>query len=365
MRSETKRERNSRRISKRQLSEFARALLAELEILEPSLLVERLVVAVSGGADSCALLLGLEELRARELMSSDITVAHLNHRLRGKQSAADAKWVGEHSKSLGFDSRIGSAAVKELASKSRDNLEQAARRARYKFLYRTAKAVRARFVLTAHTMDDQAETILLRLIRGSGMDGLGGIETVRELEAGREVLLVRPLLRWARRSQTEDYCRLRKVEFRIDEMNDDPRFTRVRVRKELLPLMESFNARIVETIARTADLISEDSAALELEAQRLYEKAREAAGVEYSEVRDRLQVQTLSEAHPAIRRRALRIWIANNRGDLRRLERVHIQAVERLLEGNRGGRFAVLPGGARILRKKNLLIFLKAEDRAY
>src|SRR5207302_519582 len=109
-------------------------------------------------------------------------------------------------------------------------------------------------VLTGHTLDDQAETVLMRLLRGSGAEGLGGIEAQRALVEGDEVLLARPLVGWARRVQTVEYCRERHVEFRVDEMNVDERFARVRVRQELLPLMESFNPRVVEALARTAEL---------------------------------------------------------------------------------------------------------------
>ncbi len=103
---------------------------------------------------------------------------------------------------------------------SSDNLEQAARDARYAFLERTAKKVSANYVLTAHTMDDQAETVLLRLMRGSAAAGLGGMDAIRPLAKDSSIKLARPLL-WARRSDTEDYCRIRKIEFLFDEMNED------------------------------------------------------------------------------------------------------------------------------------------------
>jgi tRNA(Ile)-lysidine synthase len=118
---------------------------------------------------------------------------------------------------LGLVSVIGRAKVAERARENSENLEQAARKARYDFLERTAKKRKAQFVLTGHTMDDQAETMLLRLMRGSSGVGLAGMEAIRPINKGSKVSLVRPLL-WARRSQTEEYCHQRKINYLHDEM---------------------------------------------------------------------------------------------------------------------------------------------------
>ena len=118
----------------------------------------------------------------------------------------------------------------------------------------------------------------MRLLRGSAAEGLSGTSPMREIERGSNVKLVRPLLSWARRVDTESYCRLRQIDFRVDEMNDDEAFSRVRVRKQLLPLMKSFNNRIVEALSRTATLLTEDATALSDEAKLLL-------GVSQSELR--------------------------------------------------------------------------------
>src|SRR5215208_2057762 len=242
------------------LNQFPRMLLAEWRKLKLPMSSETIVVAVSGGANSTALLLAIEELKTHNKLNTGICVAHLDHRLR-KSSSKDAKWVADLAASLGFQSVIGRTKVLDDVLETGDNLEQAARKARYAFLERTAKKVSAHYVLTAHTMDDQAETVLLRLMRGSAGAGLGGMEAVRPLAKNSSIKLVRPLL-WARRSDTEEYCRLRRTAFLSDEMNDDQRFVRVKVRKQLLPLMESFNNKIVEALSRTAAQLREDGAVL-------------------------------------------------------------------------------------------------------
>lgn len=335
------------------MSAFARRLLTEWQLLDAPLEDARVVVAVSGGADSTALLLAFDELLKAGQLALSLTIAHLDHGLRGAAGRADAVWVTKLARELGYEIKQGSVDVKEQAVERSDNLEQAARRARYQFLADAAHECGARAVLTGHTMDDQAETVLLRLLRGSGADGLGGMEFVRPVEAGSEVLLVRPFLGWATRARTEEYCRERNVEFRSDEMNEDERFARVRVRKVLLPLLQTFNKRVTEALARTATLLREDALILNSAAAELLAAASTEATSD--DAPPLLRVSALLAAPSALRRRALRQWLAAGRGNLRRLEMVHLLAIEGLLVGERGGRVIELPGGATVSRKRGLL----------
>jgi tRNA(Ile)-lysidine synthase len=337
------------------LTRFSSLLFAEWRKLKLPTSGETVVVAVSGGADSTALLLAVHELKNGGKLGIDICVAHLDHRLR-ETSGKDAKWVNELAKKLGYQCVVGRSKVAEIASTTADNLEQVAREARYAFLERTAKRKSANYVLTGHTMDDQAETVLLRLMRGSAGAGLGGMEHMRPIREGSSIQLVRPLL-WARRNDTEAYCRLRKTEFLTDEMNDDQNFARVKVRRQLLPLMQSFNNRIVEALSRTATQLREDSAVLLNDSDALLRRAAVLDHVEDETTTPALDVKALAAAPPALRRRALRQWIAEGRGNTRRLEMVHLLAVEKLLEGVAGGRVVELPGGSRVTRKKGRLVF--------
>ena len=339
------------------LSRFARSLLEQWRRLELPLADANVVVAVSGGADSAALLLALEELVRKDELRLNLVVSHLDHGLRS-ESRKDAQWVKQLAEELGFSVVVGRANLRTSASSKRkrtENLEQAARKARYEFLYKTATKKKAVYVLTAHTLDDQAETILMRLLRGSAAEGLSGTPAIRQLKPNSKVLLVRPLLGWARRTDTEAYCRLRQIDFRADEMNDDETFSRVRVRKQLLPLMQSFNNRIVEALNRTAGLLSEDAAALADEANRLLELAIQKPDKNIETGGASLSVSVLLQRPPAVRRRALREWILRARGDLNRLEMVHLLAVEKLLEGERGGRIAELPDGMKVTRRRGML----------
>jgi tRNA(Ile)-lysidine synthase len=342
------------------LSAFAGSLLKEWRRLGLPVAGERVVVAVSGGADSSALLLALDELLRTGRLGLRLRVAHLDHGLRGEAGKEDARWVEALANELGVEVEVGRADVKESAAGAGDNLEQAARRARYEFLGGMAEKCGARVVLTGHTLDDQAETVLLRLLRGSGAEGLGGIEPVRALVAKGEIQLARPLVSWARRALTERYCRERGVEFRVDAMNEDERFSRVRVRRQLLPLLESFNPRVVEALSRTAELLREDASVLSAAAEELLSLASEGEKNALSEkgasIPASLSVDVLGRASVAVRRRALRLWLARGRGDLRRLELIHLAGVEKLLTGERGGRVAELPGDCFVERRRGRLI---------
>jgi tRNA(Ile)-lysidine synthase len=181
------------------------------------------------------------------------------------------------------------------------------------------------------------------------------MEAVRPLAKNSAVKLVRPIL-WARRIETEDYCRLRKTEFLSDEMNDDHTFARVRVRKQLLPLMQSFNNRVIEALSRTAAQLREDGSVLFNNSGALLRQAVVSTQQNETDT-PALDVTVLANAPPALRRRALREWLSAARGSARRLEMVHLLAVEKLLEGNAGGRVVELPQGGRVRRRRNRLEF--------
>jgi tRNA(Ile)-lysidine synthase len=199
------------------------------------------VVAVSGGADSVALLRAL----ADDPPIPGLIIAHLNHRLRGPDSDADAAFVASLYPSLPH--RNGAIDVAAIAGG--DNLGDTARRVRYDFLARVAREAGAGWVATAHTLDDQAETVLHRLIRGTGLRGLRGIAANRELTPG--VRLLRPMLTVSR-AEVIAYLRAIGQPWREDATNLDVALTRNRIRHELLPLLRTFNPEIAEALGRTA-----------------------------------------------------------------------------------------------------------------
>lgn len=312
--------------------------MTEWRKLELPFTGERAVVAVSGGADSVSLLLVLSELARRRKITNELVVAHFDHGLRGEESLADAEFVRELAGSLGYRFELGRGRVAK-----KGNLEQNARLARYTFLAKTAERHKACAVLTAHTLNDQAETFLLNLIRGSGPEGLAAMRPIRQLE-GTAARLVRPMLRWAKREETEEFCLSRGVNFRTDAMNRDPRFSRVRIRTELLPMLKTFNPKIVEQIARTASLMPAAEG----------ESANAAAGESDASA---LKLALLRKMDGPGLRNTLRQWIKANRGSLGGITLKHIDGIERLVRSEKSGKMAELPAGTSVRKRSGKLFY--------
>ncbi len=210
----------------------------------------RVVVALSGGPDSLALALGLADLLDEARLTP--LVAHFDHRLRS-ESSDDAAFVARFGETLGWPVSIGSGDVRVIARQERVGLEEAGRRARYRFLAECCDRFRAAAVLVAHTADDQAETRLMHVVRGSGLTGLVGMteDSVLELSATQKVRVVRPLLD-VRREATVAFCRARQAEPREDPSNFDLSFTRNRLRQTVIPALKAMNPRLDQSLDRLA-----------------------------------------------------------------------------------------------------------------
>lgn len=211
------------------------------------------LLAVSGGADSVALLRAMATLKRRG--PGRLYAAHLNHQLRGADSEADEAFVVHLCSTLKIHCEVGHVSADRLTAAPGDGLEAAARQVRYEFLRQTAERLGARYIVTAHTADDQAETILHRILRGTGLTGLAGMPRARVLSPA--CTLIRPLL-GIRRTELLGYLADLRQPFRSDLSNDDRRFTRNRIRHELLPkLAADFNPNVVEALLRLGHMAGE------------------------------------------------------------------------------------------------------------
>lgn len=204
-----------------------------------------LVVAVSGGPDSLALLLAARRVRG------DLVVAHFNHGLR-VEARGDAEFVRGIAEQLGCAFATGTGDVRGVATRERRSIEDAARRLRYAFLAGVAAGVGAPAVLVGHTANDQAESVLMHIIRGAGIQGLHGMSEADAWPFGQSELMVRRPLLGVRREQTAAYCRAVGVVPRVDAMNTDRRYTRTRVRLDVIPALETINPRVVQALCRLA-----------------------------------------------------------------------------------------------------------------
>ena len=211
------------------------------------------LVAVSGGADSVALLRAMAALKTAG--KGSLCAAHFDHQLRTKESAADQQFVLDLCRRIELPCELGHAEPGSLAVAGNDGIESAARAARYDFLRQTAERLGARYVVTAHTADDQAETILHRIVRGTGIGGLSGMARARPL--GPAVTLIRPLLR-VRRDELLAYLDELGQPYRSDSSNDDIRLTRNRIRHRLLPnLATDYNPAVSDALLRLGSLAAE------------------------------------------------------------------------------------------------------------
>jgi tRNA(Ile)-lysidine synthase len=214
---------------------------------------DRVVVAVSGGSDSVCLLSVLAEL-SREY---DLTlhVAHLDHLFRGKESADEALFVADLAEKLGVPATIGKIDVPAFCRERGLSSQEGARTARYGFFSRVVEATGASRIATGHTADDQAETFLMRLLRGAGVSGLSGIPPVREN-------IIRPLIEVTRQEVLE-HVKEAGLAFVTDPSNAQPLYTRNRLRQDVLPVLRQFNPRVVETLASEASLLRDEDEAVE------------------------------------------------------------------------------------------------------
>jgi tRNA(Ile)-lysidine synthase len=295
----------------------------------------RVVVAVSGGADSLCLLGVLHALCGPGRVWPEIAliVAHLDHGLRGAAGQADAAWVAAHSAALGLPCRLGTADVSARARGTGRGIEAAARQARYAFLREIARTEDAARICAGHTRDDQAETLVMRWLRGSGLSGLVGMRPL----AGD---VARPLLDLTHQ-QTTAYCAARGWEPRVDPTNADRRYRRNRIRHDLLPLLEQYNPNLTATLTRNARLLADDEDYL---AARALE-AWDAAVRETSQEQVGFDVAALAELPAALRRRVLRRAAALLAGGDPALDARHVAALDDLLARPGGGRSIHLPAG--------------------
>ena len=315
----------------------------------------RLLVAVSGGPDSTALLLVLHRLARRRGLH--LAVAHFDHGLRGATVAArEARFVGDLAASLGLPSHLGRGDVRALAKAERLSLEEAARRARYAFLAEAAHAAGCGHVATGHTASDQAETVLLHLIRGSGLAGLAAMAPRSRwpLAGHDDLTLIRPLLRLSR-ADTVAYCEANGVQPLADESNRSPAFRRNRLRNELLPLLREFNPRVEEALVRLAEAARYDLVQLEaVAAAAVVGEDRERVGLS----RDLLRRWPGSPL-----RHALRGAIAALLGDRQGFGERHVLALERLAREGRTGDGLDLPRGLRAELTRSSLVLRRASEK--
>jgi tRNA(Ile)-lysidine synthetase-like protein len=326
----------------------AARFIARHELFTPRCTV---VVGVSGGADSLCLLHVLRELAPS--LELRVHVAHLNHGLRGAEAADDAEFVQDLAAAWGLPATVASEDVQGYADEHRLALEEAARQVRYAFLASTAVASGARHIAVAHHADDQAETVLMHFLRGSGVGGLRGMLPVtpltdyRALSAraavdAQAVLLVRPLLA-ERRVEIEAYCAEHGLVPRIDTSNADTRIYRNRLRHQLLPVLRGYNPNIESVLTHTADVMAGDYELL----QKAAEDALEAIAVPGQSQGPGVafHLQPWRDLPLGLQRATIRLAVIRLRRTLRNINWEHVEHAVRVGREGETGASATIAAG--------------------
>ncbi len=285
---------------------------------------DRILAAVSGGADSVCMLHALNSLKSE--LGVEIVCAHLNHCIRGAEADADQKFVEELCGRLGipfFEKRVD---VPALANEKKLTLEEAGRSARYKFFHELAEKEHLNKIATAHNKNDNAETVLMRILRGTGVDGLKGVAYVREDGVIRPVLDVT-------RGEIEKYCEENGLSFCTDKTNSDSDYTRNKIRNQLIPYLEKeFNAKITDSLCRLSKNAGDDADFLNNYARRLFERIGNPLP---SKRPVTLHIESLGMLERSVAARVIRIAADEAQPGVK-LDRKHVEDVFRLMTKTTG-----------------------------
>ena len=315
---------------------------------------DRILVAVSGGPDSVALLHVLHELQNE--FSLHLEVAHLQHGIRGAEAEQDARFVAELAERLTLPFHLKKIDLPQMKSEAgRGNLEALARKERYRFFAAVVRERNLGKVATAHTLNDQAETVLMWLMRGSGMKGLGGMEPIHHFQpegciADERIVVARPLLAVSK-AEIVDFLNAKRLAYRVDRTNQDDRLLRNWIRLELIPKLAARSGpRFTTRLAHQAELLRDDEWVLEGIARRELDRIRRAGG---------LDRELFLKQPAALQRRILRLWIEGARGHLLGVDFDHIAAMRELIVGTPPhGRLAV-PGDFELVKEYQVLRLVK------
>lgn len=309
---------------------------------------DKIVLGLSGGPDSVCLLHIFKQLQDEYKIS--IYAAHLNHQIRGIEAQKDVMYISNLCDSLNVPFFVKSINVPQYCKDNGLSIEEGARKLRYEMFFEIKQKTNSNKIAVGHNLNDQAETILMRVMRGTGLQGLKGIEHKRD------DVIIRPILD-IDRSDIEKYCEDYNLNPRIDNTNLESIYTRNKIRLELIPYMrENFNNNLVETISRMASNLKMDSDYIEQEAFRIF---KEISNLNDKSVK--IKLHAYSNLHTSIKSRIIRNSIKYILGDTNFVEQKHIQDVFDLEKDNKIDKYLVLPRGLFVYRKKDFLLITNEE----
>ncbi len=308
---------------------------------------DKVVVGVSGGPDSITLLDVLLKIKKQGIIHFNIVVCHINHMIR-KEAIDDENFVIDYCKKNNIECYVKRAKVEEISKKEKCGTEEAGRKVRYEFFNEILKKEHANKIATAHNKNDNAETVLMNIIRGSGTSGLKGIEAKREN-------LIRPLIECSR-EKIEEYCKENNLNPRIDKTNLENNYTRNKIRNMLIPyIKDNFNPNIIEAINRLSELSKQENNYLEEQTKKAYEEVL----LEKEKTYITLDLKKFNLLEKVIKNRLLLYTINELFGTKNGIEKKHIEDIIKLCSNNIGNKYLIPNKKVKVL-VKNKKIFIMA-----
>lgn len=308
---------------------------------------DKIVLGVSGGPDSISMLNILRELKEEGTLQFNMVVAHINHMIR-EEAIEDEKYVEDYCKKNGIECYVKRINVIEYAQNNKIGTEEAGRKARYDFFDEIAQKTNANKIAIAHNKNDKIETIIMHILRGSGLSGLKGIEPIRNNR------YIRPLID-CERQEIEDYCEKEKLNPRIDKTNFENNYTRNKIRNIVIPyIKEEFNPNIIETINRLSEVITAEENYMDKIVKEIYGKIL----IETKETEISLSLKEFNKQEEVIKNRLILYTTRKLMGSSQGIEKIHLKDIIKLCENNIGNKYLTPNKNIKILVKDKKIFFI-------
>ena len=309
---------------------------------------EKVVLAVSGGPDSICMLDILNDIKNDETIdiNFEIVVAHVNHMIR-KEAEEDEKYVKKYCEEKQIEFYSKSIDVQKMANNNKIGLEEAGRKARYDFFDEILEKTNAQKIAIAHNKNDKVETVLMHILRGSGINGLKGIEPKREK-------YIRPLIE-CERNEIEEYCNDKNLQPRIDKTNFENEYTRNKVRNLLIPyIQKEFNPNLIKTIDRLSNLVAEEENYMDKQVEKIYKEIL----ISENQKEVQLDLKRFNLQEKVIKSRVILYTITRLFGNSQGIERIHIEDIIKLCSNNIGNKYLTPNKKIKILIKNHKIFFM-------
>ena len=308
---------------------------------------DKIVLGVSGGPDSITMLDILKDLK--ETMNFEIYVVHVNHMIRGQDAINDQKYVENYCNKNNIEFYTKAIDVQEIAKSKKIGVEEAGRIARYEAFEEILKKTNSNKIATAHNKNDKVETILMHILRGSGVSGLKGISPIRDNK------FIKPLIECSR-EEIEKYCEINKLNPCIDKTNFENSYTRNKIRNIVIPyIKEQFNPNIVETIERLSEVISSEDEYISEITQKEYEKLL----ISKQENQIEIKLKEFNILDNVIKSRLILLVVKNIFGSIQGIEKINIVDIIKLCKNNIGNKFLMPNKNLKVMIKDKKIYFIK------